>query len=542
MSEKPEGTPNPLNPVQGIQGNDQKSEPEQTIPVTEQPAVDAKQPVAEVEQQSSKVDEVVPETKPAEAEQQNNVSVDEAPAKEEQPSETEKQSDVKQPMPEPMENEPVPVAIKINVTEETIRSETVAPESVASETVTPEPTVSEIVTPEPVANTVTGTTASVAPVRRKSNKAGLIVGVIFLLIAVIAGVAAAIIMLNPFKGGDAVPAAITKLLNGDAPDKVTLSGKIEVNSDNDEFLFNSLAVNMNGGMNNSTNESYANAKVSAVLSDGGTFSFGLDEIHSADGNYYLRLSDVYSELVSYYDAQGMTVSDEPQNTDCYNGPEGTDNCVQPLQPASSLFSFVNVFDVIDDEWVMIPDTGLSNITEMVNINSTSQCLIGAAGKLGQYDSGFVDKYNQNPFINYSTDGIKMPVANSSIKNQVYHLTFDADKLARFINSMQNSGFMNELQSCMGGLATNTDVSGKDLSEIIKTLPEIDVQIDDNNNFKRIYMSMYNQDAKANLVADLEFNYPSSIDIKTPTIYLDYNQALMKILSQFTMEEMPLVLE
>ena len=98
--------------------------------------------------------------------------------------------------------------------------------------------------------------------------------------------------------------------------------------------------------------------------------------------------------------------------------------------------------------------------------------------------------------------------------------------------MNNSGFANELMACIGGPATNTNISSNMLKEILKYLPTIYVEINDNNEFTRVYLSLATPDGTMNITADLALSYPTSITVNEPSVYLDLNQVTDMILTNF----------
>ena len=481
MNENPEGTPNPLNPVQGAAPEGQA--PVNEADATEQPS--SAEPAAE---------QPVPAEQPVVAEQ---------------------------PVPaEPAMEQPLPAEQPVQEVAEALE----AVEAVAD---------------------------NGAPMKieadKKPKKTGLIIAIIFLVVAIIGGVAAALVVLNPFaKATDAVPAAISKLLKGEVPKNVTINGTTFLSSGDPNSQFKSLAMVFNANINNQTNENYANAKITAELADGNGFGFEADEVHTAGGDLYLKLSNVYGELLEYYgdDVQSSDVTDcTGEGVDCVNLTETVEaNCdsssescaltttttTTEMPTGESLLDYIGVFDVINDEWIRIPNSNFSSVTDLAEINMPTQCLVDAAGKLNTYGKDLASAYDKNQFIEYSTDDIWL-VANG---DPIYRLSFNNDKLAGFINSMNNSGFINELLACVGGTATNMKVNGDDLAMITSYLPTIFVEINDNNDFTRVYLSVSTPDGLTSAAADLSFSYPANISIDEPASYIDINQALSMVLTNF----------
>lgn len=413
----------------------------------------------------------------------------------------------------------------------------------------PEPVAPEPVAPatEPVAEPSTeplqGGPSVV--VDKPKKKTGLIVAIILFVVAIVGGVAAALIVLNPFAAKkDAVPAAIAKLVSGDAPKLVVMEGNINLTSTDENLPVSAMNIRFQSGNNSNTSMNYADAKITATLKSGAEFSFDADEIGLADGTLYLKLSNIVEALDNY----------EPttETTNCIGGEEGT-NCadyeyieiecyedeedcesvevIMP-DPTDSILEFLGVFEVIEDEWIKIPMSDFSNVSDLVQINAPTQCIIDASDKMGEYSNSIAKLYEENPFINYTTDNLKI----AQKKNTLYQLKFDADKLTNFVNSMSNSGFANELLACVGGQATNTEISSDYVAQITEVLPEIYVEIDDNDNFTRVYLAVSDPDGNTNVTADLSFSYPSELNINEPEVYIDINEVLSRLLTMFYGED------
>ena len=348
----------------------------------------------------------------------------------------------------------------------------------------PEPVQTGPVISQPVMNTEPMLASKPA---KKSKKPVIIAAIILILVAIGAAVAA-IMVLNPFASHDAVPSAISKLFSTGAPQNVNLTGTITTYDNNKDAESLSLVINFSVDMNNMTTENVAAATVNATLLGNETFSFNVNEIHTKGGDLYLKLGGI-AEFLTDYSA---------------------------------------MFDVIDDEWIKIPSSEFSSVTSMLPDNMAS-CLVDAAGKLGEYGSDFKALYNENPFIEYSTANINIDAK----KDTLYHLYFDSTKLTSFVNSIGNSGFANELMACAGELAVNENVTEEELSEVMKNIPTIYVEIDDKDNFTRLYMTMANEDGLAGAVMDISFTYPTaSVTIEEPERYIDLGELLAELLSDF----------
>lgn len=326
------------------------------------------------------------------------------------------------------------------------------------------------------------------PARKKSKKPIIITAIILVLLAVSAAVAA-ILILNPFASHDAVPAAISKLFNSGVPENVKMTGAVTTFDNNKDAVSASIMMDFTTEINTKTGENTASATINATLPGStDTFAFNVNELHTKGGDLYLKLG-------------GMAV----------------------------LKDFSAVFETIDDEWIRIPDSEFSSISGVMPTNTDATCLIDAAGKLGEHGKDFATLYNENPFVEYSTADINIDKKN----NPLYRLYFSPTKLAGFVNSLNGSGFANELLACTGGLAVNEDVTEAEMTEIVKSIPTIYVEVDDKDNFTRVYLSVSSEDGLSGAVADISFEYPTtSVKIEEPEQYITLGEFLTQLLSDF----------
>ncbi len=350
----------------------------------------------------------------------------------------------------------------------------------------------------------------------KKKKTGLVVGILIcLLVTVGCGVAAMLLTLNA-QNADRVLAAMNKLMGGEVPKLIAIEGDINLTSTDDTLPYSSLAIKFNAGINGKTNENFANATVAAILPNKTKSSFDASEIKTSGGDLYLKLSGIVDAL----DGLGSSVVD---NVECTNKED--EECLE--QTALVNLDFSNVFEIIDDEWIRIPSSEFSNLTDVVPVDKTVPCLIDVAGNLSKYNNNFAEIYNNNPFIIYSTENLTV----SQKKDPLYRIGFDDEKLAGFINSMNNFDFLNEMLACTDNLAMNQEVTANDLSRITTILPEMYVEIDENNDFTRVYFdfSDIEEDTNSTITADLSLFYPTSIMVQDPENYIDIDEALSEIL-------------
>lgn len=375
-----------------------------------------------------------------------------------------------------------------------------------------------------------------APVMKNKNKkkTGIIVAIVLFGVAVICGLAAVLIwLLNP--GQDKVAAAVSKVLDGKAPTYVQVDGTIAITNSDEAAQWTGMNIKLNGVENNNTGANSASATITVGMTDERELSFDLDEVRVSDGDLYIKLSGVATALdgtlEANLDATNCT-TDENGETNCAplvaeDCPEGED-CMPEETALNVADMLLGVFEIVDEEWIRIPADHDAETEGMVILDNSSICLINVMSDLPQYYTNLGSLYNQNPFIGYSTDNLKI----SAKKNDLYRLTFDRSKLTAFENALTNSNFANQMLACVSGTATDEDLTLSQVQSIMTSNPVVYVEIDDNLNFTRLYIDGENADGTLEVTADLSLSYPSSMVVTEPAEYIDITEMLSRILQQF----------
>lgn len=386
-------------------------------------------------------------------------------------------------------------------------------------------------TPEPEPEPRIETMEVVAEEPPKKKSKGGLIAMLVLLVAAFAAALVALIIVNPFKGEDKVPAAIAKLMSGATGDKIALEGIISATSNYDDNYLQSLAADFNFGSDAKTGENFVNANITATFADESEFEFEANEMHTKNGDLYLKLSGISDALNNYtpptLNADNALQAEnlyDIETTNCLPNEDGTLNCLilptedcDPMldedcivyepyyDPTASILESLGMFEALDDEWILIPDSNFSTVESIFDFD----VLVDYLTEIAESAQDFAAKYSENPFVTYSTDGLKI----AKKKNALYRLGVDDEKLAGFINSLEN-----------------IDVTVRQIAEITKHVSDFYVEIDDNNNITRIYALI--ETDEANVTIDLAVIYPTSIDLEEPTLYLDFNELMRSMLEQF----------
>lgn len=330
----------------------------------------------------------------------------------------------------------------------------------------------------------------VEPAKKKNGKKiGIIIGVIAGVLALGGGVAAAL-MLTVFKPADAVPLAIEKALSGNYK-YVALQGNISGTPTADSsFGVSSLNINFDAQVDMVSRSNSLSATIAASAGNEQDVSFNVEEAQVAGGDMFIKLDGLSESLGEY----------------------------------SSLIPGLNVVETIEGDWLRIGKDDFSSSEGMGILDNSSQCIANAMANASSYSNSLAENYKQNQFVTYSTNDIKLAKKNDTI----YRLGFDSNKLASFLNSMNNSGLANELIACTGGSATNKDVTAADVEKLLSDFPTVYVEINGNNDITRAYFDASDK----GFTADLTISYPSSVNVSEPSSYKDLSDYLSEILNSF----------
>ena len=411
---------------------------------------------------------------------------------------------------------------------EPVSSEPVAPDSPA-----PRPMVSE--TPELVAKDSIVEPASGNGAKKKI----FAIGAIFLLIVAIICGAAAIAIAVLSNGGDKVTKAIDRLINGETSSIIAAKGNITTDSSDGNTH---VSIDVDGTFDMKSSMNKVTAGINASLPGDQEFAIDVDEIRNKSSETFIKINGLIDMMNSLSPALLNVSNVESTNTlystNCINNGADTTNCSETVSIVSPLTTTFNMysglFEVIDDEWILVSDDFASKISSTGIYTNDTTCLIDAFGTLPQYGKDIANKYKANPFITYSTD--KLQIAKK--KDTLYRLSFDENKLTAFINSLSNNGFMNELNACAGNLATNSDTFVGMVKDIFAGFPVIYAEINDNYDFTRIYIAAEADDSQST-VADFSLSYPSELKITEPSDYLEMSAVLNQALPQlFTNNTLP----
>lgn len=487
MEEKSGGTPNPLNPAQNSAPQNSVSRPSRPAPIS-QPSSSMQPPIR-------------PATTPRPISRPN-------------------------PVPSPV---PSPESIP-------------NPEIVPNPESAPSPE-SPSDTTDPLARPMEKAGAQeVKPVKKK--KTGLIVGaIICLFLAIGCGVTAALLLLTPKP--DPVASAIDKLFTGVRPSNLSVDGDIEYTINDQNSPFSSIKIDLDAAVVNNSTINSTNATITANLRGGSDpIVINFQELYASNGDLYLKLAGVGDAIDTLSTRQNLLnpgvdepecQTDENGNTTCDTNLtevidcEGEESCVDLNiieSPSSdilaSIANFTPIIEKIDDEWLRISSDELSAYAESITKQSNLSCLTDLVSSINNNSNSIAKFYQDNPFITSTNKDLTVTSKNYPI----YQINIDGEKFTKFVNATKDSTVTDTLFSCLG--YENATVNTDNIASEIAKLPKIYVEIDNDNNFARIYFDAKSEDNSTEAKVDIVLTYPNTINITEPVEYQDLNTVLQDI--------------
>lgn len=375
----------------------------------------------------------------------------------------------------------------------------------------------------------------------KKKKTGLVVGLVLsLFVAVGCGVAAVLLLLNSPK--DPVVEAMKKIMSGEAPSNVIIDGDIKFAVNDPNSIISNVNISLDAKAKTSSMINTSSAEVELVFSDNDKLTFQFDEVYAANGDLYFKIdgvSDLTEKMVLLQTQSRQTncISDESGETNCVKEPDcdcpegGVCDCLAPIEIIAEeggldemTTMLTGVVSVIEGEWLKVSIDELTSMSGEAQLGSDTSCIISLIDSINTNSNSAAELYNKNPFISSTTENIT--VMNKF--NQVRQITIDDKAFANFVNSIQNAKITEKLYSCLGW-DDNVAITEEDVAEVVRKLPAVYVEIDQDNNFSRFYMVTQTEDGTGTITIDLSFSYPANINVPEPVKYMTFEDAIQEIM-------------
>ena len=321
------------------------------------------------------------------------------------------------------------------------------------------------------------------PQRRRRKK--LLIGMLIsLFLAICCGVAAILIIVNGPKE-DMVAVAANRLISGNGPANIMIDGVIDYTPKSSDQQISSLKASIGTEAITKSKINSTLVKLNGNLRNGGSFTSEISEIYGANGDMYLKVDGL---------------KDLKENTGLINGIEITDDMVES----------------INGGWIRIPLDNLNINTYLdATNNKDTVCLVNFLGDVNNDGNTLAGMYLKNPFIT-STD---QDLAIASERDPIYKVVFNEQNFRAFANEALNTTSIKNLTDCLG--YQNFPNKADKLWEIIQQLPDLYAEVNGDADFTRLYFDATTNVGK--IKADIRFSYPNNVNVPEPVEYKDISE-------------------
>lgn len=396
-----------------------------------------------------------------------------------------------------------------------------------------------------------------APVAEpKKKKTGLIIGIVVAVVLLIGGgIAAALLLRNQ---GDPVAKAVAKIMAGETPTNISVGGTIEFQPSDTASGITNVKVDLSSEATSNSFINFTNANVTVSMRDLGDITLQFSEIYAESGNFYFKIDGAKKALEDITTMMNNTSLNDTDMTNCVDDESGLTNCGDEaltvdcldeedcISPTTSitgeLAPYMSIAESLDGVWLKVSSELISQLTNTLDDENSVKCLTDFVNDARNNRNSIAEIYNRNPFVISTTEGVTVASKNST----VYKVTFDQEKMKGFSDSIQNSDWVKKASSCLGGNSTDDT----DVAEKISEMPTFYAEIDKDNNFSRIYFSdeiaadetcycpededvvcapcPEEKEAIGTMTLDLNFTYPSTINVAEPIEYQDLTTLLQQL--------------
>lgn len=410
------------------------------------------------------------------------------------------------------------------------------------------------------------------PVETKKHNKGLIALIILgLLLLVCGGIIAALLSRNLGKK-DSVAAAVAKIVSGQASENALVDGDIEISSDSQTAIVSNIKITLRSGIKLESLINASKATITATIRDIGDLTVQVDEVYATGNDLFLKISGAAeaiedSGILHLLDLTGklpMVVdcgedkscqSKELTEIQCTEGeeceeinattsneqtlPEG-EQIVLDEDTMTFIASMIDAIELIDGEWLRISVDELGDFINKIPQQNYVGCIANLVDSLNTNSNSVAELYSRYPFIVSSDEDI------SAVSKQfpVRKVFVDTANFMNFANSIQSTTLSEQIYSCLN-TETSVQVTEQDITNIIQYLPIIYAEVDDDNNFTRLYIESTIRDAdecdcseelacdcavptNIRVAMDLNISYPQTINAPEPLEYQDLSDIIQDL--------------
>ena len=386
---------------------------------------------------------------------------------------------------------------------------------------------------------------------KKKHRAAPIIGAIAALVVLIGGAIAVALIMRSVNNSNPVASAIAKIANGGLPENAAIDGDIDIAIDTPDSMITNIKISLQSGLRVRSLINSTTTTITASLRNFDDVTFKIEEIYASGDDLFIKIEGVADAITSSGILSALKIANIlPEIIDCGEDEqcqtEGTDTAqcaeeedcesadvvnvakdsttsqsILDSDTATLFAAIIDELEIVDDEWIRVPLDELSKLAGGVLGETSVVCTLNLISSLNTSGNTVAEYYSKYPFITSSSKD----VAISSRQHPAYKLGVDTKNFADFADSIRSTALSEQMYSCLN-LENDTQLDENDMTNIVGDLPNIYVEVDDDNNFSRLYAEFTIDDGVVK--ADLNFTYPSSVRIPEPLEYQDYSDIIKDI--------------
>lgn len=392
-----------------------------------------------------------------------------------------------------------------------------------------------------------GTELAAAPNRNK-KKTGLIIGIIAGLVVLIGGIVAAVILLMGANKGDAVAAAMQKIMSGDAPKNVAIDGTINILMNDESSMLKRLNISLDSDIMVGSMINTSSAVLTFTDRKDNDYSVKVEEIYANNNNLFFKIEGA-ADAIKESELLNLSTDNSSQQTNCIEDASGNTNCETPIisveceddadcaatgevqsdigEEIGGLLSdvIVSIIEGIDGTYIRVSAEDLNLVGGNIEGGSKISCVTDLVANLDKNSNSTIQLYNKYPFISSTSDGVIV----ASKQNPIYKISLDSKNFTNFVNGISNTDLSSKIYSCLD-LDDAVRITEEDIDNIVNKMPKIYAEVNADNNFTRLYLESDVNDGAGSATIDLGFSYPTSINVSEPVEYKDFKDAIQTFLS------------
>ncbi len=348
--------------------------------------------------------------------------------------------------------------------------------------------------------------AQPAETQPKKKKTGLIIGIIAAVLVLIGGGIALAIVLAGSNKIDAVSAAMSKIIEGNTSSNLVVGGTIDLALNDKDIPFEKIKIELNseGIMSSLINSS--SIVMTVTLRGGDDIKITFDEVYASNGDLYFKIDGIKAAI------EDLTTVNKILNPEASEGDDSM----------SIIAGVLAAIKTVDGKWLKVSTDELGALTQGNTESSDLSCLVDFARNANSSTNTLAEIYRRNPFV-YSNNK-NLPVASKD--NPIYEVMLDEEMFKGFVAATEDSVMAEQLYNCLGH--SNAQMNVDSITADLNDLPTIYVEVDDDYNFTRLYFTSNIQDGNIDITTDLDFKYPTNVNVPEPLEYKNFSDVISEI--------------